>query len=887
MKTTFPLIVSLLLGMLSTPAHGAAEQNRAVARAVRGTAHLSTDGGAKWRILKVGTSLQQGSVIRTDPGSTADLYLNENGPALRVTENSTVAIRTLTVDRTGPDNIIQTELELQAGRILGNVRRLAAASKYIIRFPSGNAEVRGTRYDISADGTVRAIEGTVAVTYRVNNTALEPIFVSTGQVVRAPIVPGEVPKVVNLTPTEISTSHLEIQAPAATMAAPSFGPGGLTGPSGDGGRGFFWNRSPKAQKPGFLDSSAEVRGVADADEVWVIKKYHGEEMEDGVGPGTGALLGREIGKEKEIPLPLRHTDVNASIRGYIASVNVTQKFGNPFRKKIEAVYIFPLPESAAVNEFLMMIGERRIRGIIREREEAEAIYEDAKRQGYSASLLTQERPNIFTQKVANIEPGKEIDISITYYHSVPFVDGWYEFVFPMVVGPRFNPPSSRGIGAVARDHSGKTGHRVEVSYLRPDERSGHDIRLNLEIDPGVPIEEYKCTTHAINTRNSSEALHMSLKYGDRIPNKDFVFRYRVAGETIKSSFVTHRSDSGSYFAFTIIPPRLADAVQRKPVELVFVIDCSGSMSGRPLEQAKAAVERGLKLLEPDDTFQLINFSLSAQSLSDRPLAATKENVRRALVHLGNLNSEGGTMMIEGIKAALDFPHDPRRLRYVCFLTDGFIGNEAEILSTIEPRLGRARIFSCGIGTSVNRYLLDSMAQVGKGVVAYIGGDDSAAEVMDLLVQRISRPFLADVEIDWGGLEVEDVYPKRIPDLFAGRSIIVTGRHKGDLPKEIRIQGTIGNSSAEMTLPIQAKTWNDFTALPAIWARHKIGELSATGGSENSKAIKNLALEYGLMSNYTAFLALDASRRTRGSESETVPVAVPVPERVKYNRTVAE
>jgi Ca-activated chloride channel family protein len=180
-----------------------------------------------------------------------------------------------------------------------------------------------------------------------------------------------------------------------------------------------------------------------------------------------------------------------------------------------------------------------------------------------------------------------------------------------------------------------------------------------------------------------------------------------------------------------------------------------------------------------------------------------------------------------------------------------------------------------------------MAKVGKGVVAYIGANDSAAEVMDLLVQRISHPFLADLKIDWAGLQVEDVYPKRIPDLFAGRSIIVTGRHKGKLPGEIRIHGNIADSTAEMTLSLQAQTWNDFTALPAIWARHKIGELSATGSDENSKAIKNLALEYGLMSDYTAFLALDASRRTTGSELHTVPVAVPVPEHVKYETTVTE
>ncbi len=469
-------------------------------------------------------------------------------------------------------------------------------------------------------------------------------------------------------------------------------------------------------------------------------------------------------KQKEIPLPLKHTDVKAAVSGYIATVEVTQQFQNPYDTKIEAVYVFPLPHNAAVNEFVMTIGERRIRGIIRERQEAERLYAQAKSQGYVASLLTEERPNIFTQSVANIEPGKEIDVNIKYFNTLAYVDGWYEFVFPMVVGPRFNPPGAmNGVGAVARGQPGISGQKTEVQYLPPGERSGHDISLIVDVDAGVVIEESVCRTHRVSEEKiSPERLVVTLDPGDRIPNKDFVLRYRVAGERVKSSLLTDRDDRGSYFTLMLYPPQELVSLGRQALELVFVLDCSGSMWGKPLEQAKAAIERALHRLQPLDTFQLIRFSNEASALGPGPLLATPENIRRGFAYLQSLNSEGGTMMIEGIKAALDFPHDPRRLRFVCFLTDGYIGNEAEILGEVHKRLASSRIFSFGVGSSVNRYLLDHMARLGGGGAAYLGPKDDAAKVMDDFFERISHPALTDLRIDWGGMRVTEVFPDRPP-----------------------------------------------------------------------------------------------------------------------------
>ena len=641
--------------------------------------------------------------------------------------------------------------------------------------------------------------------------------------------------------------------------------------------------------------------VSSGEEVWIISRpaAPAADARDDDSPGTGAMvasLPRRNAEPETVPLPLDHTSVRAALSGYVGTVDVTQQFENPFDEKIEAVYLFPLPEKSAVSEFVMTIGDRRIRGILREREEAEEIYAEARAQGYQASLLTQQRPNIFEQKVANIEPGKRIDVNIRYYQTLAFHDGWYSFVFPTIVGPRYNPPGSADpVLALPRQDTTRTDNAA-VRYLRPNERSGHDLSIAVDLDAGVDIEELHASHRVVETRTGPTTAHIELASQSTLPNKDFVLDFRVAGETLKSNLLTYVDDETGegYFTFMLYPPAAIDSLERQPLELVFVLDCSGSMSGEPIGQAKDAIIAAVDRLTPDDTFQIIRFSNNASQLGPVPLRATPENRRAAREYVRGLSGSGGTQMIEGIKAALDFPHDPERLRFVTFLTDGYIGNEAEILGAIQRRLGESRIFSFGVGSSVNRYLLERMAGLGRGTVAYLGLEDSGREVMDLFFDRVSHPALIDVGIDWGDMRVSDVYPSELPDLFVGRPVIVTGKFTGE-PGDARVRGRAAGRALDYRIPYATDVSNEATNhafLPNLWARLRIAELNdrLTSTADRNGAlagqIRDTALRYGLMSDYTAFIAVDASRVTSGDHGTTVFQAVPVPEGVRYETAVA-
>lgn len=641
------------------------------------------------------------------------------------------------------------------------------------------------------------------------------------------------------------------------------------------------------------------------EEVWVIVKHEPEENTGSVKnyndevPGSGAMMCRYSDEMSQsappMPLPLKHTEVSANISAYIASVEVTQQFHNPFSSKIEALYVFPLPDNAAISGFIMTIGERKIRGILRDREQAEQIYHAAKSQGYTASLLTQERPNVFTQAVANIEPGREVDVNITYFHTLAYHDGWYEYVFPMVVGPRFNPPCERdGIGAVTSAPRDRSGQPTDVHYLAPNERSGHDIGVTVSIDASVPIEDIKCTSHDIDISNrGSSHAQIRLASHDTIPNKDFVLRYRVAGDTVQTGFLSTVTPQGGFFTLMLYPPHTNTHLRRAPLELVFVIDCSGSMKGEPLRLAKQAVLRALDRLEPGDSFQVIRFASEASHFGREPVEANWRNIESAERYVENLEAGGGTMMIEGIRAALDFPHDRKRLRYVVFLTDGFIGNESEVLGAVDDHLGDAHIFSFGIGSSPNRALMERMAKFGRGAVAYIGLRDISEDVMDAFLDRIAQPALTNISIDWGNLAVHDVVPAKLPALFVGRPIIVTGRfnpQQSGSSANIVIKGTAAGERVEARVNTPFYDAAENRALAAVWARSMMADIMDRATIRPSDTLnsrlRGLALDYGLMSPFTAFVAVDSSQRTTGGYGTTVPVGVPVPEGVRYDTTVA-
>jgi Ca-activated chloride channel family protein len=648
-------------------------------------------------------------------------------------------------------------------------------------------------------------------------------------------------------------------------------------------------------------AATEFGSLESDEELWVIAKpsFEDQDASNDDSPGSGAMITHVTYTDdegspgiREVPLPLKHTDVKARIEGYISTVNVRQQFHNPFDTKIEATYMFPLPEKSAVSEFLMIIGERKIRGILREKKEAEAIYNQARSQGYQASLLVQHRPNIFEQKVANIEPGKQIDVDIKYFHTLAYNDGWYSFVFPTVVGPRYNPPGHADpITPAPRGTAEQSRGGATVTYLRPNERSGHDISISVDIDAGVAIEELKSTHTIKSDRPDETTAQVTLASESTIPNRDFVLDFQVAGKTVKSNLMTYENpETGQgYFTMMLYPPMEHALLARSPMEMVFVLDCSGSMNGRPLNQAKNAVHVALDHLQEGDTFQIIRFSENSTQLGATPLAATPVNIKRARDYLARLNGTGGTQMIEGIKAALDFPHDPSRLRFVSFMTDGYIGNELEIIGAVHDRIGAARIFSFGVGSSVNRYLLERMAKEGRGAVAYLGPQDSAKKLMADFFGRISHPALTDIEIDWGGMAVSDVYPAKIPDMFVGRAVVVTGKYRGS-PADVTVSGSRGGSGHMITVPAEDDDTGR-TQISRIWARLRIADLADRqawqqdphGELENS--IRSTALEYQLMSDYTSFVAVDTSRQTEGEYGVTVHQAVPVPDGVRYDTTV--
>jgi Ca-activated chloride channel family protein len=338
----------------------------------------------------------------------------------------------------------------------------------------------------------------------------------------------------------------------------------------------------------------------------------------------------------------------------------------------------------------------------------------------------------------------------------------------------------------------------------------------------------------------------------------------------------------------VYPPAAPTTLRRQRVEMVFVVDTSGSMTGEPLWQARAAINAALDRLERGDTFQILNFSSSVQQFASRPLAATSDNIERARDYVRRLGADGGTEMLSGIRAALGFPRDAERTRYVTFLTDGYIGNEAEILGEVQRTIGATRIFSFGVGNSVNRYLLDGLATEGRGAAAYLGLQDSASAVMEYYFDRISRPALTDVAVDWGALAATDVYPARLPDLVAGRPIIVTGKFTGR-PGDIRVRGRLGSEPVSLDVGVAGDSQQP--ALRSLWARLRIEDLArrqnwaGDASGEFARAIRATALEHGLMSAYTSFVAVDASERTAGERGTTVHQGVPVPDGVRYETTV--
>jgi Ca-activated chloride channel family protein len=589
--------------------------------------------------------------------------------------------------------------------------------------------------------------------------------------------------------------------------------------------------------------------------------------------------------------PLKHTDVKAQISGFLSRVTVTQEFENPFKEKIEAVYTFPLPQNAAVDDMTMVVGDRTVRGKILRREEAEAVYEAAKNNGQTASLLNQERPNIFTQSVANILPGEQIKITISYVETLKYEAGSYEFVFPMVVGPRYVPGNATA--AQSTGFSPDTDRVPDASRITPQPppagmRAGHDISIDVMLDAGVPLDALNSKTHDVTIeRPDDRRAHVALKNEATIPNKDFILRYDVAGKQISDALLTHSTGHSGFFSLILQPPERVTAEDVTPKELVFVLDTSGSMSGFPIEKAKETMKLALDNLYPYDTFNLITFSGDEHILFPEPVPATKENLAKAQAFLETRQGGGGTEMMKAIRASMDPSDKQDHVRIVCFMTDGYVGNDMEIIGEVQKH-PNARVFSFGIGSSVNRFLLDGMAKYGRGEVEYVGLNDDGSAAAKRFHERIRNPLLTDISVDWNGMAVSDVYPKTIPDLFGAKPVILSGKYSGNGKGVIRLKGKMSGRDFVREIPVDFSSTEQHDVLATLWARNRVDDLMSqdfngaqrgTVKDDVKQAITQLGLDYRLMTQFTSFVAVEEMIVTDGGQPRRVDVPVEVPEGV--------
>jgi len=587
---------------------------------------------------------------------------------------------------------------------------------------------------------------------------------------------------------------------------------------------------------------------------------------------------------KKVPLPLRHTQVFAELSGEVARVDVVQTYKNDHHRAIEAVYVFPLPENSAVDDLKIEVGGRVIVAEIQKRADARRTYEDARRTGHTAALLEQERPNIFTQSVANIPPGEEVKIMVRFVQQLTYSAGEYEWVFPMVVGPRFipgNPVGRQGVGWSQDTDEVPDASRITPPIVGAGVRSGHDIELEVLVDAPLPIDDLQTPTHDVDAVSEGDGqLRLTLSKADELPNRDFVLRYRVAGEAPVVAVAAHKEGDDGFLTLQVQPPRLkTDTVGQR--ELIFVVDVSGSMGGRPLSLAKEAARLAIGQLGPEDTFNVYTFAGQTSRAFAAPRPANDENIKTSLGFVNAALAGGGTFLADAVDEALRPSVEKGRDRYVVFLTDGYVGNEdaifaraRDLVAATERRGQRARVFVLGSGSSVNHHLVTGLAEAGKGLGLTMTLAEDPADAVRRLYRMVGQPVVRDVVIDWGGLAVEDVYPTSLPDLLADRPLVVHARYTGSGTAQIKVRGVTDDGPVELplavTLPEASKR---FPATPTLWARARVAELEKRlwdGPDQQAiDLIEETGLEHRIVTAYTSFVAVDRSRTVGDGTGPTV------------------
>jgi len=588
--------------------------------------------------------------------------------------------------------------------------------------------------------------------------------------------------------------------------------------------------------------------------------------------------------------PLLQTDVRFAVSGLISRARLQQSFMNESNEWVEAVYVFPLPGDAAVDSLRMIIGERIIAGQISEREEAKKTYEQAKNNGQRASLVEQERPNIFTTSVANIGPGETVTVEIEFQQSVRYDNGEFSLRFPMVVAPRFIPGTQRvhgfsGHGWGINTDEVDDAQRITPPVIHPDTATINPVRIEVRLDSGFALENIMSPYHAIAIEQQADTRYtITLKDGAVAANRDFELSWRaVPGASPRAALFTEHYAHNHYAKVMVLPPATgaAGALRR---QVIFVIDTSGSMGGTSIRQARAALLLALERLQTGDTFNVIQFNSRTDSLFDRPEAVNPQTLRSARAYIQRLQAGGGTVMLPALEQSLLQSTKDHDVRQVIFLTDGSVGNEDALFDTIRRHIGDTRLFTVGIGSAPNAHFMRRASRFGRGTYTYIGDVNEVGERMQALFAKLESAVMTGIRVQ--GVQQAEMWPQAIPDLYSGEPLLFTLR-ADELPESLTVSGQVAGQPWSSELVLDGG--QDHQGVARLWARRKIAALmDQRGGSEEAEQIRrsiiDVALEHHLVSKYTSLVAVDVTpARVREALLKTMPVPVNLPHGWDYDK----
>jgi Ca-activated chloride channel family protein len=588
------------------------------------------------------------------------------------------------------------------------------------------------------------------------------------------------------------------------------------------------------------------------------------------------------GDPKVDQLPLKDTRAQIDVSGVIADVKVTQTYRNEGSRPINARYVFPASTRAAVYAMRMKIGNEVIVAKIKEREKAKQEFDKAKEEGKSASLLEQDRPNVFSMNLANLMPGDQVEIELCYTELLVPTDGVYEAVFPTVVGPRYSsqPESMTSQGAPQSDKW------VKSPYLHQGELPTSALHISARIAAGLPLRDLSCPSHSITPQWLSPTVaNITLDNKDQNQgNRDFILRYRLAGEQIASGLLLYQGKDENFFLYMAQPPQRVASADIPAREYIFVVDVSGSMDGFPLNTAKRLLQDLIGQLRPTDLFNVVLFAGDSTVLSPKSLQANQQNIAKAIRLIEQQRGSGGTELLEAVKRAMSIPREPNVSRSVALITDGYISGEKGVFDYIRANLNQCNMFAFGIGTSVNRYLIEGVAKAGMGEPFIVTQAGEAPGVAAKFREYIQTPLLTDIHVRSVGFDTYDAHPVQLPDLFAQRPVIVFGKWRGPVGGMFELRGKTGQGDYQTRLDVAGVQPDEANrALRYLWARSRIAELSDYGSSNQDedrvKDITALGLKYNLLTQYTSFIAVREVVRNTQGPAEDVDQPLPLPEGV--------